>query len=232
MKSNKKTRKLTKGAAAAERVIDVDISPAQVDIDLIRLTSFGEDSTGPPPLLCTRDDALGDDGAAAPKLCLLPVERRAPTATNGSFPSGTASTAMRIIFPRWLFCWSLGETKKHIIRINYQLASFWRWVIQTKSRQTPGGLIGYLRGCPFLGGRHALRIGWVHLDATMVVEEAGAFLVHGGVEHHFPERSTSDAYVLRSIAVSHTESRQISTARGYESYGGEQKSGNAMDRGA
>ena len=66
----------------------------------------------------------------------------------------------------------------------------------------------------------------------MVLEEAGAFLVHEGVEHHFPERSTSDAYVLRSIVVSHTETRQSSTARGYESYGGEQKSGNAMERGA
>ena len=69
VKSNKKTRKRTEGAAAAEREIGVDISPAQVDTDPIRLTSFGEDSTGPPPLVCTRDDALGDDSAAAPKPC-------------------------------------------------------------------------------------------------------------------------------------------------------------------
>ena len=48
----------------------------------------------------------------------------------------------------------------------------------------PGGCTDRLRGCPFLGGWHALRIGWTHSDAAMVAE-AGAFLVQGGVEHHF-----------------------------------------------
>ena len=48
----------------------------------------------------------------------------------------------------------------------------------------PGGCTSRLRGCPFLGGRHALRIGWVRLNAAMVAE-AGAFLVHGRVEHYF-----------------------------------------------
>ena len=63
-----------------------------------------------------------------------------------------------------------------------------------KSRQTlvfdPGDCIGSLRGCSFLSGRHALRIGWACLDAA-IVAETGAFFVHGGVEHHFRER-TSD----------------------------------------
>ena len=39
-----KTRKRTEGAAVAERVISGDNSSAQVDTDLIRLTSFGEES--------------------------------------------------------------------------------------------------------------------------------------------------------------------------------------------
>ena len=64
----------------------------------------------------------------------------------------------------------------------------------------PGGCIGRLRGCQFLGGWHALQIGWDHLDAA-IVAEAGGCLVHRGVEHHFQER-TSDSNVLRSITLS------------------------------
>ena len=54
----------------------------------------------------------------------------------------------------------------------------------------PGGCEGHLRGCPFLGGRHALCIRWARLDAAMVAE-AGAFLVLGGAEHHFQERTSN-----------------------------------------
>ena len=83
----------------------------------------------------------------------------------------------------------------------------------------PGGCTGSLHGCQFLGGRHALFIGWARLDAA-VVAEAGAFLVHGGAEHHFQER-TSDSYVLRLIgslrSQADTGSRQSPTARGYVS---------------
>ena len=39
-----------------------------------------------------------------------------------------------------------------------------------------GGCTGRLRSYSFLGKWHALRIGWVLLDAAMVVTEAGAFL--------------------------------------------------------
>ena len=63
-----------------------------------------------------------------------------------------------------------------------------------------GGCTGRLRGCQFLGGRHALRIGWARLEAAMVAE-AGACLVHRGAEYHCQVR-ISDSYVLRSIAVS------------------------------
>ena len=39
----------------------------------------------------------------------------------------------------------------------------------------PGGCAGRLRGCPFLGGRHAIRIGWARLDAAMVTEAGQRF---------------------------------------------------------
>ena len=70
-----------------------------------------------------------------------------------------------------------------------------------------GDCAGRLRSCLFLRGRHALRIGWACLDAAIVVtKKAGALVVHGGVGHHFKER-TSDSYVLWSIVVPHTGSR-------------------------
>ena len=66
MTSDKKTRKRMEGTAAAERVKSGDNSSAQVDTDPNRLTSFGDDSTGPAAFPCPRDDALVDNGAAAP----------------------------------------------------------------------------------------------------------------------------------------------------------------------
>ena len=50
MISDKKTCKRMEGAVAAEGVINGDTSSAQVDSDPIRLTSFGDDFTGPPAL--------------------------------------------------------------------------------------------------------------------------------------------------------------------------------------
>ena len=146
---------------AADRVISGDSSSAQVDPDPMCLTSFGYDSTGPPALPCSRDDVLGDKGAAAPKPCFSPIEMRTLTAAGGVLPTGTASTAMRTIFPRPLFSWNLGETKKRIRWTNNQLVLLYsRRVIQTKSRQTlvfdAGGSTRRLRACPFLGGWSAL----------------------------------------------------------------------------
>ena len=66
--------------------------------------------------------------------------------------------------------------------------------------------------------------------------EAGALLVHEGVEYHFQEK-TSDSYVLRLIDVpprsqADTGSRQSPTTRGYVSCGDKRMLGNAMERGA
>ena len=75
VKTDIKTRKRTEGVEE-ERVISGDNSSAQVDTDPMCLTSFGDNSTGPPALPCTRDDALEDNGAAAPKSCLSFTEMR------------------------------------------------------------------------------------------------------------------------------------------------------------
>ena len=120
--SDTKTHKRMEDAVAVQAKHGGSCSANQVDPDPMCLTSFGNDSTGPPALPCTMDDALVDNGAAAPKPCLSPVEMRTPTAADGLLPAGRASTTMRIIFPQPLFPWSLEEIKKYTSRINYKLA--------------------------------------------------------------------------------------------------------------
>ena len=142
VKPDTNTRKCMKDVTA-ERVMSGDNPSAQVDTDPMCLTSFGDDSTGPPALSCTRDDALVDNSAGVPKPYLSPVEMCTRTAAGGLLPAGAASTAMRAIFPRPFLSWSLGETRKRTSQINNQLVPFWRRVIHTKPRQSlmfdPGG---------------------------------------------------------------------------------------------
>ena len=84
MPSDTKTRERTEGAAAAAQAKDGDSSSAnRVDPDPTCLTSFGDASTGPPALSCSRDDALVGNGAATSKSFLSPLEMRTTTA-NGS----------------------------------------------------------------------------------------------------------------------------------------------------
>ena len=103
--------------------------------------------------------------------------------------NNTASTAMRTIFPRPPFSWSLGETKKNTSRIDYKLAPFWRRVIPKKSRKTqvfgPGGFTGRLRACPFWGMWRGLLFGELFVRA---LDAAGAFFGRMRTsEYHFPE---------------------------------------------
>ena len=126
-----KTRKRMEDVAA-ERVISRDNSSAEVNPDPMRPPSFGDNSTGLSALLCSSNGALVDNGAAAPNPCLSPAEIRTRTLTSGLLPAGIAFTAMKAMFSRPFFSWSLGETKKHTSRINNQLAPFWRRGIQTK----------------------------------------------------------------------------------------------------
>ena len=63
-----KTRGRTGGAAIAVQAMHGDsFSANRVDPDPETFTSFGDDSTGPPALPCSRDDALVGNGAAAPE---------------------------------------------------------------------------------------------------------------------------------------------------------------------
>ena len=82
VKSDTNSRKRMEDVAA-KRVMKGDNSCAQVDSGPMCLTSFGDDSTGPPAIPCSRDDAPVDKGAAAPKPCLSLVEMRKRTAAGG-----------------------------------------------------------------------------------------------------------------------------------------------------
>ena len=84
--------------------------------------------------------------------------------------------------------------------VNQLAHTRWRNVLETKSRQTlvfdPGGCTGRLRACPFLGGRHALLCGRFVWDAAMV-SEAGAVLLDGGIQHHFPRKGQAIWFAVR-----------------------------------
>ena len=155
------------GAAAADRAKHVDsCSAKRVDTGPTSSTSFG--MTIERPALPRRNDVLIDKGTEATKPCLSPAEMRTLTAPGRLLPAGTAYTAMRIIFPRKLFCWSLSkETKKSIRRTNFnQLAPCcWRKVLRAKPRQAlvfdHDGTTGLRRTCPFLREQHALLCGEV-----------------------------------------------------------------------
>ena len=178
MPADKKTRERTEGAASAVQAKYGDSCSAnRVDPDPTCLDSFGDDSTGPPALPCSRNDAVVGNGAAAPKSCLSPLEMRSPTATGGLLPAGKASTTTRITFyhPRLRFCLTEETNSKktstqyasyYSFWRNNQLASPSRWrVIQKKSSQTlvfdPGGSTDHLRTCLFLRAWRALLCGEV-----------------------------------------------------------------------
>ena len=181
-------------AAADQAKREDSCSANQVDPDQMCLTSFGNDSTGPPALPCLRDHALVDKGAAAPKPCLSPSEMRTLTTSGSLLPTGTASTAMRTIFPRSVFSWSLGETKKRTSQLNNQLAPpHWR-VIQSKSRKLLCSILSVLQvvyasarfwenGARCFVGRFS--------SGRRTVPEAGAVFVRWKTGTYFPERGTS-----------------------------------------
>ena len=223
------TRKLME-KVSTKRVISGDSSSVQVDTDPMCLISFGDDSIGPRALPSTRDGALVDNGAAAPKPCLSPAEIRTQIAAGGLLPTGTASTAMGTIFPRPFFSWSLGETNKRTSRISNQLTPFWRRVIQTKSRQTlvldPGGSTSRLRAFPPLGTWRALLFGEVFFWAPGGIRGWSVFSrkrykrpVHIAVDSCFS--------AVRLFQIT----RQSSTIRGYVSCGDKRMTGNTMERG-
>ena len=101
-----KTRERTEGAAKAVQAKHGDSCSAdRVDLDPMCSTSFGDDCTGPPAPPCSGENALGDNGAAAPIPCLPSLEMHSPTAAGGLLPTGKAFVATRTTsnqLPLWL----------------------------------------------------------------------------------------------------------------------------------
>ena len=96
-----KARKRTQDAAVDRDEHRDSSSANRFDVGPTCSTSFGMKAK--PLALPSKDDALVDKGAAAPKPRVSPVEIYTLAAADGLLPAGTASTATRIIFPRPLF---------------------------------------------------------------------------------------------------------------------------------
>ena len=87
-----KTRERAESAATAVQAKHGESCFAKrVQADQTCSTNFGV-KVEPPTLPC-RDDVLVENGAAALKSCLSPLEMRTPTAAGGLFPTDKTSTA-------------------------------------------------------------------------------------------------------------------------------------------
>ena len=154
--ADEKTRKRTEGAAAAVQAkCGKSCSAKSVQTGPKSSTSF--DMKAEPPAFPHRNDVMVDIGAAAPKLCLSPVEMRTLTAISGLLPACKTSTATMTIFQQLPLGFCL--TKKIKSRTSNQYAmdnsSLWKLkIIETKSGQTlvfdPGSSTGHRCACPFL----------------------------------------------------------------------------------
>ena len=85
-------------------------------------TSFGDDCIGPPALLCSREDAVVNNGAAAPKSRLPPLEIRSSTAAGGLLPTGEASIVTRTTLNQpslWLYSTEETNAKKHQLKTSH-----------------------------------------------------------------------------------------------------------------
>ena len=91
-----KTRERTEGVAIAVQAMHGDSCTAQNVQDGPK-TSISFGVTTEPPDLPNRKDVLVDDGAVAPKLCLLSLEMRT-TAAGDLVPTGKTSTATETTF--------------------------------------------------------------------------------------------------------------------------------------
>ena len=183
---DKKTRECTKGVATAVQAMHRDIFSAnRVNPDPTDSTTLGvkAEHSGLP----CRNDILVENGAAAPKSCLSPLDTCSTAVAGGLLPTCKTSTAIRNVFDQSSLWFCLTEETN--MRTSAQSAlydsSFWRnnllavsscrTVIETKSGQNlifdPCGSKGHLRACPFWK-RGALLCGEVHVRA---LEEAAAF---------------------------------------------------------
>ena len=118
-------------------------------------TSFGDDGTGPRAPPCSGENALVDNGAVPPKLCLPSLEMHSPTAAGGLLPIGEASIATRPTFnqPPLRLYWTEETISSSTQYVSYDSSFFQKsnlpaapscWmVIETKSGENrmfdPGG---------------------------------------------------------------------------------------------
>ena len=99
VQADKKTRERTESAPAAVQAMHGDsLYAKRVDPDPKRSTSFGDDSTGPPVLRCSRNDAQVGNGAEATNSYISPLEMRSRAAAGGLLPTGKAYTTTRITY--------------------------------------------------------------------------------------------------------------------------------------
>ena len=173
VKADKKARKRTEGIATVVPAKYGDSCTEKRVHSPKSLTTFGV-KIEPPALPC-RDDGLVANDAAAPKLCLSPLEMHTPTVADGLLPTDKTSTATRTTFhqlPLWL-CLTEETNSRTSILYASNYSSFYlrtapscRRVIETKSGQNlmhdPGGFTSHLCTCPFVGTWHALLCGEVY----------------------------------------------------------------------
>ena len=103
VKSNTKTRKRMEDVAEDRAISGDSFSVNQVDPDQMCLTRFVDDSIIPLDLPFSRDDALVDKDAAAPKPCLSTTEMRTLTLAGDLPPASTVSKATISSFTSRLF---------------------------------------------------------------------------------------------------------------------------------
>ena len=212
--ADEKTHERTEGAATAVQTIHGDsCSAKRVQDDPKSSTIF--DVKAEPPALPCRDDVLVENGAAAPKSYLSPLEMRTPRAAGDLLPTGKTSTATRTTFDQstlWLCLTEETNLRTPVLYASYY-SSFYlcvapscRRVIETKPGQNlmfdPDGFTGRLRACPFLGTWRASLCGEVTAEA---LDEAAACFSGRMTRELSCRRGTGESftpYVLRSIAVS------------------------------
>ena len=104
VKSDTKTRMRMEDAVADQAKHGDRCSAKRIQVGSTSSTSFGMKAE--PPVLPSRNDVLVDEGLAAPKLCISPVEMCTLKTAGNLLPACKGSTAMMIIFykpPLW-FC--------------------------------------------------------------------------------------------------------------------------------
>ena len=103
--ADEKTRERTEGDPKAVQSMHGDSSSAKRVQDSPKNSNIFGVKAEPPAFPC-RDDVLVNNGAAAPKSCLSPLEMRTQTAAGGLRSTDKTPTATRTTFhqlPLWFY---------------------------------------------------------------------------------------------------------------------------------